>query len=97
MTFCIFGNRIYDPLNDGGNVIYDPVNNNGENTIYDPENNHENGIYDPGENEIYVGTGTGSDLHASRPKRIRSKVALFVYSKGAMGVAGYTKAMESKR
>ena len=63
-SFCIFGNGIYDPLNDGGNVIYDPVNDDGENGIYDPENDHENGIYDPGENEIYVGTGTGGDLHS---------------------------------
>ena len=52
-SFCIFRNGIYDPLNDGGNVIYDPVNDDGE-----------NGIYDPGENEIYVGTGTGDDLHS---------------------------------
>ncbi|CAI2198333.1 18702_t:CDS:2, partial [Funneliformis geosporum] len=64
MTFCIFGNGIFDPLNDSGNVIYDPVNDDSENGIYNLENDHKNRIYDPDENEIYVGTGTGSDLHS---------------------------------
>jgi hypothetical protein len=57
------GNGIYNPRNGDENGIYNPRNSD-ENGIFNPENDHENGIYGPGENEIYVGTGTGGDLHS---------------------------------